>query len=510
MLTASSSIFRYKSELHVLVGVHDFFQDRDATSYQFCLGLPGGGIFLGSTPERLYARNGQQVSSEAIAGTRPRGFKGRSLCGSYARRLTFSLPGDLEGDFMIGLEMLRNPKDHVEFTLVRDWLHNALESVCSDVRLDIHKRVIRKAAVQHLYARLGGTLRKARSDMDILKALHPTPAICGRPQHLAKAALAETETFDRGFYSGPFGWISGEGAEFVVAIRSALIQEKQKGDYHVSLFAGVGTVKESVPEVEWEELELKIRPFTKLLTPRASPFDAPNANCRAAALVVEELCRSGVKTFAIAPGSRSSPLVYAAATNPNCEVFPCIDERSLGFWSLGYGRATQRPAAVITSSGTAVANLLPCVIESNLSKIPLLLLTADRPSELRQSGANQTIDQVKIFGDNTRYFHDVPPPTEQSSDSELRALLTMVDAAVRHATASPAGPVHLNFQFCEPLAPSNAAKVQSNDSRNQVLQQWWMSEAPFTAWADQKLILQHNHGHSLLQKVPSTRILQFP
>lgn len=116
------------------------------------------------------------------------------------------------------------------------------------------------------------------------------------------------------------------------------------------------------------------------------------------------------------------------------------------------------PAAVITSSGTAVANLLPAVIEASQSNIPMLLITADRPSEMRDTGANQTIDQVKIFGGYTRWAVDVPPPDHVVP---VRALLTSADAAVRFAMGVPAGPVHINCQFREPLAPAAAAWPQA-------------------------------------------------
>lgn len=102
----------------------------------------------------------------------------------------------------------------------------------------------------------------------------------------------------------------------------------------------------------------------------------------------------------------------AIALHPRATLNVCIDERSLGFWALGYGRATGRPAAVVTSSGTAVANLLPAAVEASLSHVPLLLLTADRPEELRSTGANQTIDQVKLFGSFARWSHDVAPPQQ--------------------------------------------------------------------------------------------------
>ena len=384
---------------------------------------------------------------------------------------------------------MRHPKDHVEFTLVRNWLTDTLRTICSDVDVDVHKSVIRRASVQHLYGRLRGRLKESRSDFDILSALHPTPAVCGHPQTAAKEILAKTELFDRGYYAGPFGWLSGQGAEFIVAIRSGLFKDTGKNKHTLSLFAGVGTVKESDMLSEWKELDLKVRPFKHQLSSRLSYLSSPNANIRMASLLVEELCRLGIHTFAVAPGSRSSPLVYAAAINPNCHVYPCIDERSLAFWSLGYARATQRPAPIITSSGTATANLMPSVIEASLSRVPMLLLTADRPSNLRNTGSNQTINQVKLFGDYTRYFHDIPPPSEANSPSISRAFLTTVDAAVRHACMDPPGPVHLNFQFDEPLEPIEKT-VEQKLPTDRVLADWLSSDQCFTRFTRGACVLQ--------------------
>ena len=98
------------------------------------------------------------------------------------------------------------------------------------------------------------------------------------------------------------------------------------------------------------------------------------------------------------PGSRSSPLTLAAARHPRAKLIPGIDERSLGYWALGHAKARNKPCVIITSSGTAVANLLPAVVEASQSNTPLIILSADRPSELRDTGSNQTIDQVGIFG----------------------------------------------------------------------------------------------------------------
>ncbi len=181
-------------------------------------------------------------------------------------------------------------------------------------------------------------------------------------------------------------------------------------------------------------------------------MDAPNLNHLWADLLVEELVRCGVDFFCLAPGSRSTPLTTAVARHPTARHVMHFDERGTAFFALGYGRATGRPAAWITTSGTAVANGLPAVVEAATDCVPLLLLTADRPPELRQSGANQTIDQVKLFGDYIRWFFDLPVPTLEIDPAMV---LTTVDQAVNRATRSPRGPVHLNCMFREPLAPTD-------------------------------------------------------
>ncbi|KAK9806829.1 hypothetical protein WJX72_004058 [[Myrmecia] bisecta] len=422
-------------------------QERDPRAYQIYLQLPSGATFLGSTPEQLYARSGRSVASEAVAGTRPRG-----------------PPGDVEKDFWLAFDLLRNPKDHVEFTIVRNWVRDALAGVSERVVVDREKSVLKQGAVQHLYGRLSAMLKPDINDAALLAVLHPTPAVCGRPREAALSMLTEGEPFDRGFYAGPFA-IAPEPSlgESVAETRT------------ISLFAGVGIVQGSDAVSEWQELDLKIRQYELLLRQTPSWAAAPNVNLLWARLMVEELCRLGVNTFCVAPGSRSSPLTVAVSMHPRARIVPCIDERSLAFWALGYGRATRMPAAVITSSGTAVANLLPAVIEASQSNVPLLLLTADRPGELRDTSANQTIDQVKIFGGCTRWAVDVPPPDPAVP---ARMVLTTVDTAVRYATGTPAGPVHLNCQFREPLAPVQAAWPEPV---LQGLDRWTSSTAPFTA-----------------------------
>ena len=173
-------------------------------------------------------------------------------------------------------------------------------------------------------------------------------------------------------------------------------------------------------------------------------------NTRWAGLLVEELIRCGVRRFFVAPGSRSTPLVAAVARHERAQATLHYDERASAFAALGYGRATGRPAGWITTSGTAVANGLPAAVEAHTDGVPILLLTADRPPEKRDTGANQTIDQPGIFGKYTRWAVDLPAPTDEIAPEML---LTTADQAVHFARRSPPGPVHLNCMFRKPLDP---------------------------------------------------------
>ncbi|CAK7326442.1 unnamed protein product [Dovyalis caffra] len=191
-----------------------------------------------------------------------------------------------------------------------------------------------------------------------------------------------------------------------------------------------------------------------------SPQDRANINSVWASLIVEECSR-------LAPGSRSSPLAIAASTHPLTTCISCFDERSLAFHAVGYARGSNKPAVIITTSGTAVSNLLPAagstlqacgdiqlhelsfpVVEASQDFVPLLLLTADRPPELLDAGANQAINQVNLFGSFVRFFFSLPSPTD---NIPARMVLTTIDSAVHWATSLPYGPVHINCPFREPL-----------------------------------------------------------
>ncbi|MEW6050646.1 MAG: 2-succinyl-5-enolpyruvyl-6-hydroxy-3-cyclohexene-1-carboxylic-acid synthase [Candidatus Zixiibacteriota bacterium] len=196
-----------------------------------------------------------------------------------------------------------------------------------------------------------------------------------------------------------------------------------------------------------------------------------------ATLLIEELIRNGVTQFCIAPGSRSTPLVAAVARHAQARTVVHFDERGLAFYALGYARATNRPAAVITTSGTAVANLLPAVVEASMDAVPMILLTADRPPELRETSANQTIRQPGIFSHYTRWAFDLPCP-DAAIDPAL--VLTTVDQACYRARRTPAGPVHLNCMFREPLITDTQATAHQISLERPSLQRWGMNKLPFT------------------------------
>ena len=183
------------------------------------------------------------------------------------------------------------------------------------------------------------------------------------------------------------------------------------------------------------------------------PPGAPNRNTLWARALVDGLARRGVTHACIGSGSRSAPLVAALAADDRFTLHPHVDERSAAFFALGVGAASGCPAAVVTTSGTAAANLFPAVVEASQSEIPLLALTADRPASLRGTDANQTIDQEDLFGRFPRTCIDLALP--EPTAAGLGRLGAAVEAAWRAALGPPAGPVHLNVQLAKPLEPAN-------------------------------------------------------
>jgi 2-succinyl-5-enolpyruvyl-6-hydroxy-3-cyclohexene-1-carboxylate synthase len=181
-------------------------------------------------------------------------------------------------------------------------------------------------------------------------------------------------------------------------------------------------------------------------------MDSTNSNTALASAFVEELARSGLRHAVVSPGSRSTPLAVALWRQAEIEVSVIVDERSAAFFALGAAQATRAPVALLCTSGTAAANYHPAICEADESAVPLVVLTADRPPELRGIGAGQTIDQIKLYGESVRWFCEVG--THEADDDGLlhyRSVACRALAAARGETRP--GPVHLNLPWREPLAP---------------------------------------------------------
>ncbi len=177
--------------------------------------------------------------------------------------------------------------------------------------------------------------------------------------------------------------------------------------------------------------------------------------------MVAELAAAGVRDAVVCPGSRSTPLALAIASCEAITTRVILDERSAGFFALGLARVSRRPVAVVVTSGTAVANLLPAVVEANLSRVPLVLLTADRPDEMQDRGAPQTIDQVRIFGTHAKWASQLP--LFDGEPATIAHVRSVAGRAVATAWAGPAGPVHLNVPFREPLLPDGPLALTAAD-----------------------------------------------
>ena len=176
---------------------------------------------------------------------------------------------------------------------------------------------------------------------------------------------------------------------------------------------------------------------------------AITAQLRLIGAFTAQLAGSGVRHAVIAPGSRSTPLTLALAREPGIRTWLHLDERAAGFFALGLARQLHEPVAVVTTSGTAAANLLPAIVETSLSRVPLIALTADRPPELRDVGANQTIDQVHLFGGHPRWSAELPiADGSPALEAHARGVAARAAATARDA---PAGPVHVNVPLREPL-----------------------------------------------------------
>ncbi len=189
-------------------------------------------------------------------------------------------------------------------------------------------------------------------------------------------------------------------------------------------------------------------------------MDKSNLNLRWSYQISDILSLLGIKYVCICPGARNSALTIAFTSNSNFITSSHIDERSAGYFALGISKENSIPTVVITTSGTAVANLFPSIIESNLSKTPLIIITADRPDHLINKGENQTINQKNIYGEHVRYFNGLSLPSEDFS-----VLQKDIELSYQHSIGTnnmPPGPVHINIPFDEPLVSKLIPNNYSN------------------------------------------------
>ncbi len=211
-----------------------------------------------------------------------------------------------------------------------------------------------------------------------------------------------------------------------------------------------------------------------------------NPSSALAAVLVDELIANGVTDVVLSPGSRNAPLsmaLHAADAAGRLRLHVRIDERTAGFLALGLGRGAGRPAAVVTTSGTAVANLHPAILEAHHGGVPLLVLSADRPAWLRDVGANQTVDQRGLFGTALRFFHEFAAPADTAISAAdhpagWRAMMCRAVAAARGAGGLP-GPVQLNVALAEPLLPEGTVPATAEaNRRNRIPGPWTRIEIP--------------------------------
>ena len=209
--------------------------------FHFCGSHSGLVAFAGATPERLFRRDGNQLLTEALAGTRPRGE------GATA-------------DSRLADELIASPKERAEHQLVVDGIREALAPLCESVASASAPDILKLANVQHLHTPIVAVLRPGVSEVELMSRLHPTPAVGGRPRAAAMKRIEQIEPFDRGWYCGPVGWVSRDASEFAVAIRCGLVLGPR-----LCLYAGAGIVPGSQAAEEWLELEGKIGGFLKIL-----------------------------------------------------------------------------------------------------------------------------------------------------------------------------------------------------------------------------------------------------
>ena len=391
---------------------------------------PGeGSVFCGATPELLARVDGVTVSTLALAGTAARG------------------AGPTE-DHLLADRLRNDPKELEEHNHVHAEVRRGLKKGGFVLDPPASTEVLQLPGIQHLATTVSAIAPVGTNVLDVVGALQPTPAVAGLPRDRAMEWIDQHEAFDRGWYAGSVGYcdLAGNG-EFHVALRSCLIE-----DDRTRLFAGAGIVRASEPERELEETNLKLDAVL------ASLFGMKDHRWRTYATadaVLAPLFADRVEGVVISPGSRSTPLAVAAAS-AGPPPWVVLDERSAGFVALGMAKASGKPAALICTSGSAAANYLPAVVEADRSRVPLVVLTADRPPGYLDRDAPQTIDQINLYGSHVRASANLPVAHECDPGTVVGEMLRVL----RAAQPPCAGPVHINVPFAKPLEPPSHRRLQ--------------------------------------------------
>lgn len=439
--------------------------------YHFYMAFDGENAFLGSSPERLWRRRDKALRTEALAGT------------------VANHPDDKQAQ-QLGEWLMADDKNQRENMLV-------VEDICQRLQADtqtldvLPPQVLRLRKVQHLRRCIWTSLNKA-DDVICLHQLQPTAAVAGLPRDLARQFIARHEPFTREWYAGSAGYLSLQQSEFCVSLRSAK-SVAMSCDYMLARALSVvptpsksgrkSTTKRQgcVLYYKWNSNESHHYRFISIIYFCSSLYLAailiPDKlmsvsafNRRWAAVILEALTRHGVRHICIAPGSRSTPLTLAAAENSAFIHHTHFDERGLGHLALGLAKVSKQPVAVIVTSGTAVANLYPALIEAGLTGEKLILLTADRPPELIDCGANQAIRQPGMFASHPTHSISLPRPTQ---DIPARWLVSTIDHALGTLHA---GGIHINCPFAEPLY---GEMDDTGLSWQQRLGDWWQDDKPW-------------------------------
>jgi len=245
IVLARKSVLSFSQPLDPLMLIEQL-KHNTPNCFHFCFSPQKGKAFLGASPERLFKRSKNTIETEAIAGTRPRGITS-------------------DEDYQLETDLLNSSKDAREHQYVVDFIKKSLNPICINLNNNSQPHILKLNVGHHLVTRFNGTLQNDIQDHKVLSRLHPTPAVAGTPQNTALAYINQHEPFDRGLYAAPVGYISYDATEFIVAIRSGLVQDRQ-----LSVYAGAGIVTESKCKDEWNEIENKIGNFLKIFNHAAS------------------------------------------------------------------------------------------------------------------------------------------------------------------------------------------------------------------------------------------------